>query len=264
MFSPAGTMLLALAVLTAMGSAVVVHAVILLRRSPFNLLQSVLFGINCLMTRILWRAQVVGELPLADGEGGVIVSNHRCPADPSFVYLTTSRIVHWMVAREYCKHPAGAWFFNATESIPVGRGGVDTAATKMAIRYVDQGGLVGLFPEGKLNTTDQVLLPGRLGAALIALKARAAVVPCYIHGSPYNGSILGCLFMPAKVEIRIGPRIDLTEFFDRHADRQVLESLTRRFLTEIAGLAGCPDYEPQLAGRARKRLENPPAVHNPG
>ena len=253
MFSPEDTTLLALLVLTAMGSAVVLYAVVLLRRSPFNLLQSLLFGINYLMTRILWRARVVGKLPLADGEGGVIVSNHRCPADPSFVYLITSRTVHWMVAREYCEHPAGAWFFRATESIPVGRGGVDTTATKTAIRYVDRGGLVGLFPEGKLNTTDQVLLPGRRGAALIALKARAAVVPCYIDGAPFDGSILGCLFMPAKVEIRIGPRIDLSEYFDRDTDRQVLESLTRRFLTEIARLAGYPDYEPQLAGRARKR-----------
>jgi len=253
MFSPQGTTLLATVVLTMMGSAVILYAVILLRRSPFNLLQSALFGFNYLMTRILWRARVVGEFPLADGEGGVIVSNHRCPADPSFVYLMTSRTVHWMVAREYCEHPAGAWFFRATESIPVGRGGVDTAATKMAIRYVGRGGLVGLFPEGKLNTTDQVLLPGRRGAAMIALKARAAVVPCYIDGSPFDGSILGCLFMPAKVEIRIGPRIDLSEYFDRHPDRQILETLTRRFLTEIARLAGCPDYEPQLAGRGRKQ-----------
>ena len=253
MFSPEGTTLLALAVLTMMGSAVVLHAVVLLRRSPFNLLQSVLFGVNHLMTRILWRARVVGKLPLADGEGAVIVSNHRCPADPSFVYLVTSRKVHWMVAREYCLHPAGAWFFRATESIPVGRGGIDTAATRMAIRYVDRGGLVGLFPEGKLNTTDQVLLPGRRGAAMIALKARAAVVPCYIDGAPFDGSILGCLFMPAKVEIRIGPRIDLSDYFDRETDRQLLESLTRRFLTEIARLAGHPDYEPQLAGRAHKQ-----------
>ena len=46
--------------------------------------------------------------------------------------------------------------------------------------------------------------------------------------------------MPAKVEIRIGPRIDLSEYFDRDSDREVLKSLTRRFLTEIARLAGLP------------------------
>ncbi len=252
MFSPEGTTLTALIVLTTMGSAVVLYAVALLRRSPFNMLQSLLFGLNYLMARILWRARVVGELPLEDGEGGVIVANHRCPADPSFLYLVTSRMIHWMVAKEFCLHPAGAWFFSATESIPVGRGGIDTAATKIAIRYVDRGGLVGMFPEGKINATDQVLLPGRLGAALIALKARGALVPCYIDGAPYDGSILGCLLMPAKVEIRIGPKIDLSEYFDRQRDRQVLEALTRRLLTEIARLAGRPDHEPQLAGRSRE------------
>ena len=249
MLSPLGTTLVALAVLTIMGSAVVLHVVVLLRRTPFSLLQTLLLGINYLMTRVLWRARVVGKFPLGDGEGGVIVSNHRCPADPTFVYLITSRIVHWMVAREYCEHPAGRWFFRATESISVGRGGVDTAATKMAIRYVAEGGLVGLFPEGKLNTTEEVLLPGRRGAAMIALKARAAVVPCYIEGSPYDGTILGCLFMPARVEIRVGPRIDLSEYFESHPDRAVLDSLTERFLSEIARLAKCPNYKPKLAGR---------------
>ena len=170
MFSPEATTLIALMVLAVMGSAVVLYLVALLRRSPFNFLQSLLFGFNHLMATILWRARVVGELPLADGEGGVIVSNHRCPADPSFLYLATSRTIHWMVAREYCLHPAGAWFFRATESIPVSRGGIDTAAMKIAIRYVQRGGLVGMFPEGKLNTTGPGSLARSTGRGADCLK----------------------------------------------------------------------------------------------
>ena len=34
-------------------------------------------------------------------------------------------------------------------------------------------------------------MPGRPGAALIALKARVPVVPCYIHDAPYDGTMLG-------------------------------------------------------------------------
>ena len=40
-----------------------------------------------------------------------------------------------------------------------------------------------------------------LGAALIALKARAPVIPCYIHGAPYDDTALGCLLMPAAVRL---------------------------------------------------------------
>lgn len=91
---------------------------------------------------------------------------------------------------------------------------------------------------------------------MIALKARAPVVPCYVKGSPYRGSILGCLLIPAKVEVVVGPRIDLSDYFDRGTDRAVLQELTRRFLREIAELAGCPHHEPELAGRFYKPSEN--------
>jgi 1-acyl-sn-glycerol-3-phosphate acyltransferase len=250
------TELLAIGLFAAMGAILAALVARLFRRSPFTPLQSLLFAVNYLLVRLWWRARASGPLPLAPNEGGVIVCNHRSPADPLFLYLTTLRVVHWMVAREYTVHPAGAWFFRACQTIPVNRGGIDTGSTKAAIRQVENGGLVGLFPEGRINTTERVLLPGRPGAAMIALKARAPVVPCYVKGSPYRGSILGCLLIPAKVEVVVGPRIDLSDYFDRGTDRAVLQELTRRFLREIAELAGCPHHEPELAGRFYKPSEN--------
>ena len=250
------TEVLALGLLGAIGVTIAALVAILFGRSPFTPAQSVVFGVNYLLVRLWWRARASGPLPLSPEEGGVIVCNHRSPADPLFIYLTTLRVVHWMVAREYTVHPVGAWFFRVCGTISVNRGGIDTGSTKAAIRQVQNGELVGLFPEGRINTTDRVLLPGRAGAALIALKARAPVVPCYVKGSPFRGSILGCLLIPAKVEIVVGPRIDLSEYFDRGTDRAVLQELTRRFLSEIAKLAGSPHYEPELAGRFHKPSED--------
>ena len=112
-----------------------------------------------------------------------------------------------------------------------------------------------MFPEGRINTTDGILLPGRPGAALIALKARVPVIPCYIDGSPYDGTPYGALLMPANVRLRIGRPIDLSPYYDRGGDREVQEDLTRRFLKEIARLAGNPDFEPRLAGRFYKPVE---------
>ena len=94
------------------------------------------------------------------------------------------RITHWMVAREYCESWPLSWFFRTVEAILTGRGGVDTKAVKQAIRYASEGGLVGMLPEGRINTTDAFLLPGRPGAALVALKARVPVIPVYIEGAP--------------------------------------------------------------------------------
>jgi 1-acyl-sn-glycerol-3-phosphate acyltransferase len=196
--------------------------------------------LNYAVVRLLWRADVQGRFPLCAGQGGVIVCNHRCPLDPGIIALAVPWMVHWMVAREYCRQPAFRRLLQLCEVIPVGRGGIDTAATKTAIRLVEQGDLVGIFPEGRINTTADLLLPGRPGAALIALKARCPVVPCYIEGAPYDGTPLGCLLMPARVRLKIGRPIDLSPFFGREGEREVLEELTRQFLRAIAELAGRP------------------------
>ena len=120
----------------------------------------------------------------------MIVCNHIGPIDPSFIALATDQIVHWMVAKEYCVHPAMSWFFNTMQAIPVNRRGVDTAATKLAIRYAAQGDLVGFFRK------DESTIPapcccragrGRLDCA----KARVPVVPCYLRGAPNDGTARG-------------------------------------------------------------------------
>lgn len=221
------------------------------RRLRLGWAQSFWYGVNYLICRILWRARVDQPLPVPSDAGAVIVANHRSSVDPCFIEIATNRVVHWMVAKEYFAYPGLGRFLRLAESIPTSRGGIDTQATKMAIRYASNGGLVGIFPEGRINLTSELLLPGRSGAALIALKARVPVVPCYIEGAPYDGTALGSLLIPAKVTVQMGRPLDFSAYYGRENEREVLESVTRRILTAIAALAGRPDFEPQLARRFR-------------
>jgi 1-acyl-sn-glycerol-3-phosphate acyltransferase len=224
----------------------------ILRRSPFTPVQSALYALNYAIVRILWRTKIHGAISLPPGQGAVLVCNHRCPLDPAFLMITVSRAIHWMVAKEYCEYPGFRQLLTTCEVIPVRRGGVDMAAIRAAIRLVKRGELVGILPEGRINTTPQMLLPGRSGAAMIALKARAPIVPCYVHGAPYDGTSLGCLLMPASVRLEIGAPIDVSAYVDRNDQRHAMKELTRRLLKEIARLGGRPDFEPQLGGRFDK------------
>jgi 1-acyl-sn-glycerol-3-phosphate acyltransferase len=256
MFSPLAAKIVAACALAVAATVPLAWALWQLRRSPFTPVQTALYAFNYLVARTLWRARLSGPLPIAPHQGAVIVCNHRSSLDPSFVALTGMRAVHWMVAKEYCVHPIFAWLLRTCEVIPTNRGGIDTAATKMAIRFAQQGGVVGIFPEGRINATQKLLLPGHPGAALIALKARVPIVPCYLEGSPYDGTSLGCLLMPARVCMKIGAPIDLSAYYGRENDREVLEKLTREFLRAIARLAGQEEFEPELAGRFSRSDES--------
>jgi 1-acyl-sn-glycerol-3-phosphate acyltransferase len=220
-----------------------------MRRTHYTLPQAIWYFINLAVNKLRWRTTVSGTLPIGPDQGAVIVCNHRSGIDPLLIQMATERVVHWMVAGEYFEYRIMAACFRSLGSIPVGRRGVDTAATKLAIRLAKEGKLVGLFPEGRINTTDALLLPGRPGAALIALKAGVPVIPCYIEGAPYNGSALGPFLMTAHARVTIGQPIDLSSYFGREHDREVLAELTKRFLKEIAHLAKNDAFEPQLAGK---------------
>lgn len=249
MLSAASSDFLGLCVLAALGSWLLGWIVLMLRNSPFSPLQSALYALNYAICRILWRLKIEGCFPCLPDQAAVIVCNHRCPLDPAFIALLVPRVVHWMVAREYYEYPPFYRLLRLCGSIPIARGDSGPAGTKAAIRLLRAGELVGIFPEGRINTEKTLLLPGHLGAALLAIKSRAVVVPCYIHGAPYDGSTLGCLAMPASVRLKIGTPIDFLSFSGHETNRETLRTATSQIMAAIAQLAGDPNFKPQLASR---------------
>jgi 1-acyl-sn-glycerol-3-phosphate acyltransferase len=252
MLSPEAARSVAAGILALAGLAPLAWLLVLYRRTSLTPVQAFFWGVNYLVVRLLWRTRVEGRLELLPGQGAVIVANHRSAVDPCFIEVMAPGNVHWMVAKEYCQSKACGWFLRIAEVIPTNRGGIDTASTKSAIRLAGQGGLIGVLLEGRINTTADTLLPGRPGAALIALKARVPVIPCYIRDAPYDGTPYGALLMPAHVCLRIGRPIDISAHYGREGQREVLDDLTRQFLKEIARLGGDDDFQPQLAGRFYK------------
>lgn len=234
--------------LVALGAVAVLCLFRELFRRPFSPTQNLMWWTARLLTKVWWRTELPKELPLPEG-GAVLICNHRSSIDPIFLQVMCRRVIHWMVAREFCESPSFGRFLRILEVIPTRRGGVDTASTKAAIRLVQEGGLLGVFPEGRINMTDDLMLPARPGAVMIAIKARAPLIPCYIEGSPYGNSPLSPLKMPAKVKLRVGQPISLEQYFDRKLQPADLREIMTRCLQSIGDLADDKEYEPKIAGR---------------
>jgi 1-acyl-sn-glycerol-3-phosphate acyltransferase len=221
---------------------------ILVARSGLTPVQCLFWSVAYLLCKFLWRTRWINQLTLPGGKGGVIVCNHRSSVDPFFIQTATGRKIHWMVAREYCQHPAFRWFLTACEVIPVSRGGIDTAATKTAIRMAESGEIIGMLPEGRINMSEEFMLPVRPGAALVAIKAGVPIIPCHISGAPYRRYPWSPLLMPGRVEVQFGQPLDPADFAGQE-DENLAQELTRQVLKRIAALADCNDFEPQFAGR---------------
>jgi 1-acyl-sn-glycerol-3-phosphate acyltransferase len=226
-----------------------------LLRPPLHPVQNAFMVLARLLTITLWRT-VNEPFPHVPQRGMVVVCNHRSSVDPFFVQCSTQRGIYWMVAREFVENKAFRWFLSKCEVIPVNRGGIDTAATKIAMRRVSQGQVVGMFPEGRINMSERLFLPGRPGAATVAIKARGVLVPCYIHGAPYRKVAWSPFLMPATVRVKFGQVIDATPYADRidqgEDETSVANELLLRVMKAMAELAGQPDFIPELAGRQWK------------
>ncbi len=240
--------LLASAFLIVVAAVPLLWAAMIVVRSHYTPLQFFFWFINLMVVRFRWRAKIPA-MPLAAGQGAILVSNHRSSMDPCFLAAVADRPIHWLVAKEYYDHPVFAWFMKLAEAIPVSRGGVDTAATKQAIRLAEADGLIGMFPEGRINMSDDLLLPCRPGAVTIAIKSQKPLLPCYIEGAPFNRTPLSPLFMPARVRVRFGRPIDVTRYQGREREQDVVRQLALDCLKRIAELAGQPDFQPTLSGR---------------
>jgi len=213
------------------------------RSLKMTLTQYVLFVFNWMMTRVLWRLRVIGTFPNDGEQGYLLLSNHRSSADPMLLQAAIGRPLTWMIAREYAENPAIGWLLNIIGVIPVSRGGGDRGSVKTAINMLREGSCIGIFPEGMINTTEDPLLPSHAGVGLIALRAKVPIVPCWIEGAPYKGSLFNIFFMRAKARVHIGEAITPAELAEKviHIDtnkRDDNSRVTLVLMQEMLRLAG--------------------------
>lgn len=112
----------------------------------------------------------------------LIVGNHKHVMDQCSVIVSTKRIIHYMAKKEYFDDKKVAWFFKCTGCISVNRSIHDKEAKEKALNVLNNGGAIGLFPEGTRNKTDAFLLPFKFGTVSMAEKTGATIVPFGVTG----------------------------------------------------------------------------------
>lgn len=199
--------------------------------------------LNNLLCRFAYGWKANRPCPFRNAPRGIVIANHRGPVDPLLIWvgMTNCRPISFMTAREYFGRPVLQCVFDATRAIPVARDGRDMAAMRQALRLLQHGGLVGVFPEGRINTGPG-LLPFNPGIAWLALKSRAPVYPVYLENAPRADSLLAAFLDFRKARVWFADPIDLSDYYDRPLTSDLLDEVAQLFRSRVAllGNAGAP------------------------
>jgi 1-acyl-sn-glycerol-3-phosphate acyltransferase len=201
-----------------------------------------------LFFKLTIRLKVEGMENVPQSGAAVMVSNHMHNVDPVLLEAVFPRPVRFMAKKEVFSVPFASWVARMTDSFPVDRGAPDRQALRAAQDRLNDGAIVGLFPEGTRSTTGGLkdVFPG---AAAIALRANAPVIPTAVIGTdtlPFNGSKPR---RPGKWQVTV--RIGEPFYLNRDAvdgQKPDLAELTDQMMVEVARLLP-KDYQGIYADR---------------
>jgi 1-acyl-sn-glycerol-3-phosphate acyltransferase len=156
--------------------------------------------------RLLVRLRFVGLDRIPESGPAILAANHVSVLDPIAIALATSargRPVRFLAAAEFFAHPVWGWALRRTRHIPVRRGTRDLGALRQLQDVLHQGGLAGIFPEGRVGN-GELPLKGRSGLARAALAARVPVLPVGVWGTQARWPLGGPrMSRPLRVPVAI-------------------------------------------------------------
>jgi len=152
---------------------------------------------------LLTHLKVEGLENIPSHGSAILASNHVSILDSPLIFVILERQdATALVGEKYQENPVFRWLVNAVHGIWINRQQADIRALKTAIDYLQNGGLLGIAPEGTRSHTG-ALTPAKEGVAYLVDKAGVEVIPVAITGTENVFHALSH-FQRARIKIRIG------------------------------------------------------------
>lgn len=164
------------------------------------------FGVKVVpaIARMSFKYKVTGTENFPKEGPYIIASNHIYVMDPGFVAMICDRPVHFMTKKEAFEKGIFSKILTGANAFPVNRGGAAGDSIAYAVKLLQEGKILGIFPEGH-RSDDGRPAKARPGIAKIIKEAKVDVVPVSIFNDE------GCK-KGSKLSIRVGKPIKFEEF----------------------------------------------------
>lgn len=130
---------------------------------------------------ILYHPKVINGHYIPKDGSAILAGNHKHNMDPFTVCYSTLRQVHFLAKKElFNKWTKGILY--QMGGIPVDRKKKDDNAKKEVLESLKSNKLVGIFPEGTHNKTNDLIMPFKFGTVSFAQKTNCLIIPFAIKG----------------------------------------------------------------------------------
>lgn len=188
---------------------------------------SLLTPIMRVLFRLYYNPKIINKEVIPKEGPILIVGNHKHIYDQCLTIMATKRVIHYMAKKEYFDGKM-AWFFKLVGCIPVDRSIKDHNATDKALKVLNSGGAIGLFPEGTRNKTKDVfLLPFKFGTVSMAKKTNATIIPFGLTGD-YK-------FRSKNLTIRYGTPFKVGDMDLEDANKKLYEEVEKLMRKNLEG-----------------------------
>jgi 1-acyl-sn-glycerol-3-phosphate acyltransferase len=205
-------------------------------------------GVAGVYSRAFHHVHVASPCQVPPRGPAILICNHVSSIDPVILQSFCPRLVRWLMAKEYYQFKSMRWLFNTLGVILVERTGQDLVSARAAMRALAAGYVIGIFPEGRIETTRE-LLPFQSGIGLLALRTRAPVFPVYLDGTQRGKEMVEAAITRSDIVVSFGPRVRLE---DLRKSRDGVHEATRRIELAVRELR-----DGDSAGEDTARLSSP-------
>ena len=139
----------------------------------YRILRAIVKPIFCLLYRVKIDGAENGKI---DGRT-MVIANHKSNCDPILMHLLFKPKIRLMAKKELFRKKIFAWLIAALGAFPIDREGADITAIKTALGSVRAGQKLIIFPQGTRHAAEGET---KKGAAMLAVKTRAPILPMYI------------------------------------------------------------------------------------
>lgn len=180
-----------------------------------------------LYSKIVYRYKVYGKENIPKEGALLFCGNHTTYFDGPLIIISSPRLMRFMAKQELKGNLLFRYLCYAYDAIYVKRDSKDIGPLKEALKELKNGGCIGIFPEGTRNGMDKNDGKMKNGAAYMALKTGAKVIPIGINGDakPFH-----------QVTITYGKPIDFSNLLEGKNAKDVEEEATEILKNEIVKL----------------------------